>query len=551
MEQIKKLIKVFSWILKSSKQINLHILLITFLGTGATTLLVYMALISKDFVDSAVSGDIKRVKGAATLFILAIAIQMILKIAVSLLTVYTGEKYSINISTRLYKKLMEGDFKISSSFHSGDITTRFSNDIAQISAGLVATLPGIIAQFFQLLYAFILLYSFNNKLAFLALITTPILLLFVRLFTTKISILQTEILSTESKWRSYIGESFLNLQIIKIFLKGKTKEEISESFLYKRMNLSLKKTLLNQIVGTLIALSYWAGYFLAFYYGAKGLMDKSITFGTMAAFLQLVERIQSPILGITSSLPAIINIYSSGKRLIEIDQIPQENEEIISTKGFSSLVLENISFSYDNKPIIENLDLEIKKGRLIGIVGPSGKGKTTLLRIISSLLIHSNGNIKIKLEDGTLLDRKYLRNFVALVPQGNSLLSGTIKNNLIIDNKIDQKKVKRALEMSRSNIFIDELPLGIDTTLGEKGSGLSEGQAQRIAVGRALLKDSPILILDEATSGLDIENELKLIENLRRNCKEKAIIMVSHRESALMSCDEVYEIVEGGLKKKR
>lgn len=303
-------------------------------------------------------------------------------------------------------------------------------------------------------------------------------------------------------------------------------------------------------------------YLLGLGYGGFGILNGTVSYGTLTAMLQLISQIQSPFANITGYLPKFYAMTASADRLIEIenfaDDCPNgavENTEIhkFYDEDFTGITFENAGFTYqkpDNVLIIQNLNFEIKKGEFIALTGHSGCGKSTLLKLLMCLYKLDSGKISLlKNNEKEILTSHYRRLF-AYVPQENGLMSGTIREVISFGDRLkmqNESAVKRALKISCAYEFVQEQDIGIDTVLGERGAGLSEGQMQRIAVARAILSDNPILLLDESTSALDEQTEKKLLENLRR-MTDKTVLIVTHRPAALKICNKIITMTENGVK---
>ena len=288
------------------------------------------------------------------------------------------------------------------------------------------------------------------------------------------------------------------------------------------------------------------GYFSVYLWGAYSIYSNNFSFGNLTAMLQLFSSIQSPILGLVSSFPQLINALAAIDRLSEIENLTSENytHKLLDTNSKCNITIKDVSYGYKkDKLILKNISLNIKAGETIALIGPSGCGKTTLIRLILSLIHPNKGSIKINNEE---LSTNH-RNLIAYVPQGITLFSGTIRENLTFSNySISDIEIFNALKAACAYKFVNSLDNKLDTIIGERGIGLSEGQAQRLCIARALLKNASILILDESTSALDAESEISVLESIKK-LTDKTIILITHRPSALNICDNVYKIINGEI----
>ena len=279
-----------------------------------------------------------------------------------------------------------------------------------------------------------------------------------------------------------------------------------------------------------------------------------MTYGTVTAIIQLVNQVQSPFVSLSGIMPKYYTTIASAERIMELDDLPNEKEinkkeiDVLDTyKNLNSVEFENISFKYDRDIILDNTSLSIKKGDFVAIMGISGIGKSTLLKLLLGVFNLNFGKIYLDTNNGKIPIDKNTRRLFSYVPQGNMLISGTIKDNItFINPDASDAEIEKAIRISCAKQFIDELPLGLETVIGEKGLGLSEGQVQRLAIARSLLADSPILLLDEATSALDEKTEKEFLTNLKA-LDNVTCIIVSHKKAALDICNKTIQIKNGKI----
>ena len=524
------------------------ILLINILGA---LMLVSTAIASKHMVDYAVAGQLNMVGLAAAIFAGLIILTLLMRVGEALLSVRISESFSNVMRQRFFKRLLETEALPLSSYHSGDLLTRLTSDVNKITNCLVSVIPSMVALGVQLIASFLTLMYFEPKLAILAFMLGPFTLIFSRIWGRKLKYLHVKVQESESSYRSYIQEAIQNFIIIKSFRLEQHNQDTLQGLHGHRMEWILKRNRVTLAANNIMAVGYWVGYFLAFGWGAVRLSQQAISFGTMTAFLQLVQQVQAPFLGLARTFPQIIAMVASAGRLMELetmsmekktDQVPCCEKVGVSFRG--------VSFYYpDGKLILDNVTTEISPGQLVVLVGSSGGGKTTLIRLLLALLRPSEGTVCFTDSVGGCYEATAAtRDWVTYVPQGNTLFSGTIANNLR-SGKTDAtpQEMEKATRAASAWSFINELPDGLDTIIGERGHGLSEGQAQRIAIARAFLKKAPVMILDEATSALDTETELNVlraIKNLDYHC---TCLVITHRLTAIRICSRVLRIQEGKL----
>ena len=300
-----------------------------------------------------------------------------------------------------------------------------------------------------------------------------------------------------------------------------------------------------------MGLSFQLGYVVAFTWGVICVANKTITYGTMTVFLQLVNRVQAPIVSLAQVVPRIISMLASAGRIIELQNLPEEHFEGCEIQPEKiGVKVSNVSFGYSDELVFDDATTEIRPGEFTAIVGRSGIGKTTLVRLMMAFTKNMTGDIVFFNDQGNKMQASPdARKFIAYVPQGNTLFSGTIKENILMGNKnASDEEVIEALKSSAAYDFVNEFPKGINTLIGEKGVGISEGQAQRIAIARALVRKAPFLILDEATSSLDESTELKVLEGIRKWRPSPTCLLITHRRSVLQYCDREIVIEDKKLR---
>lgn len=574
--KLPRLKKVIKWLWKELVPILPTVLVIVVVGALGSLLSIYMAFVSKDLIDSAIAAKVGFVQKYAVFFGGIIILQIVINALLTLATMRAGEKSANTLRARIFKHMTESDYMTVTAYHSGDVLTRMTSDVSAVIGLFVSLVPTIIALLVQLFGAFFALFIYSKPLAILAFVAAPLTLLTSRFFAGALSRLSKEIQEAESKYRSYMGESVQNMLIIKTFEMADNTVNKFKILQYKRFDLVVKRTKLNIGLSSVLSLGYFTGYFLAFYFGAMGLMAGTITFGTMAAFLQLVERIQSPFMSLAKSIPALISVAVSAERLMTFEAIELDDQhETKLNWNQAGFKVENVSFSYKPQEVLEvaeenltgedkglspsgsakidggmvlnQISLEAAPGEIIGLVGQSGEGKTTLIRLLLALTRPERGQILFEDEFGNQETASAAtRSLIAYVPQGNTLFTGTIKENLSF-GKYDatDEELMALMEKVSAKVFVEELEDGLETVIGERGLGISEGQAQRIAIARALLRNKPILILDEATSALDTDTEAQIMASVQANLEGRTCLIITHRPSTLAYCNRVYKITKG------
>lgn len=527
------------------------ILLFIIVGMSALSSLcgVGMAIASKTLIDSAVSGAGRKVIWAGIAFAVVILLRTGLHASVSLLSVRAYEQMSNRIQQRLFIKLTEVEWADFSKYHSGDILTRLTSDVGMVVNGIVHILPGMVSLGVGLFAAFVTLLIYDPTLAILAFILGPTSVLCSRIFGSKMKRLHLKMQEAESSYRSYLHECIQHMLILKTFCYEKESSDRVGVLQQEKLYCALRRNRMGVATGSVLAIGYWIGYFLAFGWGAMRLSGGMATFGTLTAFLQLVEQVQSPFIGLARSLPQVVSMTASAERLKEFESLRCETRSIVEPNfEVAGIIFENVCFDYEQgNPVLKNISMEVQAGEVVGIIGTSGEGKTTLIRLILSLLkpvsgqtYFYNGHHRRQMISAST------RFLISYVPQGNTLFSGTISDNLRIGcHDTTEDEIIDVLRGVDAWDFIERLPEGLNTVIGEKGLGLSEGQAQRIAIARALLRKAPILILDEATSALDSNTEHIILQTIKNLRPRPTCIIITHRISLLGICHRVWKINNG------
>ena len=550
----------FRWVAAKIKPFFGSVTLIILTDALVSLAGVTIAIVSKNIIDYATRNELHIAAKYAAVFAGIIIFRMAASAFLSIYSTNVQERFSNSLRQGIFSKLINIEWLQVSKYHSGDLLTRLTSDISSVASGSISVLSSIISLGVQLLAAFITLLYYDIKLAIFAFILAPVTILFSRFYGRRIKKYHIKMQETESKYRSHIQENLQNLLILKTYNLEENSMDRVKELQSERLRWVTERSRTGAAANSILSLGYWAGYFLAFGWGAIKLANKTGTFGTMTAFLQLVNHIQGPFIGLASTLPQIIASLASAGRLIELENLnAEEKGKKIDVPQSAGIRFKDVSFNYDEYlnsdienstgKLLDDISFDIEQGEIIAITGTSGEGKTTIIRLLLALLKPNKGRILCFDPEGNEYPiSAATRNWFAYVPQGNTLFSGTIEDNLRFGaSKASDKDLEEALKASCAMEFVDKLPEGIKTQIGEKAYGLSEGQAQRIAIARALLRKAPIIVLDEATSALDIALEEKIIQELRDLRPARTCIMITHRRTSLGICNKVYKLKEGKL----
>lgn len=539
--------RLVKWMIKLARPYYKYIITALIISLVSMVIGYAGTIIGKYIVDDATNGEINirniTFMGASTI------ISILVGMVSSILGNYISEKFSFSVRVNIYDDIQRSLWHKISGFHSEDIVTRLTSDVNFISDGLIGIIPSTFLIICQLLISFFILFHYDREIAVFALILGPIGTFVMLFFRQKYKKYQLLLRKSESEYRSFMQETLADLTVIKTFRMEDRNRQKMEEFKTKRLRLIFLNSRLSSIITAIMRLVYSLGYVVAFCWGSYRISKGEITYGTLTVFITLVSQVQGAVSNLAGVVPKMYSMLVSSKRICEVSE---NDKEVYSGKtdvpDSVALEIKNVSFSYDdNKPeIISDLSYSVRAGEKIGIIGPSGAGKTTLIRMLLALTAPTKGEMVYRFDSGRgEAVSPDSRRFIAYVPQGNTLMTGTIEENLKIGNKdATEEMMFKALKMASAYSFVNKLPDGLKTVLSEKSGGISEGQAQRIAIARAFISDKPVLILDEATSALDEENEAVILKNISDEYQDKTCFIITHRNSMLKYCDKVLKLSE-------
>lgn len=534
----------FRWMMKYTKPYIPSLAIVMICGTIGTLVSVGTSVIGKQIIDNASNGN--SFIRAVILYVAIVLISQIATLFSSMFAIVVNEKFSFGIRKQIYDKILHSNWAKIQKYHTGDLMTRLTTDAQTVAEGISSVIPSLITVIIEFFATFFTLLYYDKTLAFLALIIAPIAATGSFVFGRLIKKIQVKVQESEAAYRGYMQESLANLLIVKTFCHEEKSIARFEDLRNERLKWIYKKAKMTMAASTTVNVGFQLGYILAFTWGAFRLSTKAITYGTMSLFLTLVNRVQAPIYGITSMLPRLVSILASAGRIIELQniEIEERNETVIEGHDIS-LDVKDVTFGYvEEEDILKDVSFHINAGEFIAIIGESGVGKTTLVRLILSFITSQNGSISFMNGSGEKETAKASsREFISYVPQGNTLFSGTIAYNVAMGRSdATEEEIIAALKAASAYEFVSSLPDGIYTKIGEKGYGISEGQAQRVAIARALIKRAPFLILDEATSALDETTELLVLQGIKQYEPSPTCLLITHRRSVLEFCDREIKI---------
>lgn len=551
----QKKISPLRWIAGHTKSQIGNILLIVVFYAVLALIGVYSALLARGVIDSAVAGEMQGVVFYGCVYGGLLLFQLLLRVVTKNIYFYIGAKLTVHYRKTIFNTIIRKDYFKVSSFHSGELLNRITNDVAVVADAVVSILPSFSFMVTKLVGALSVLIAIDWRFTLIFIAGASVLLVVSRAFRSKMKKLHKQVQQTEGKVRSFMQEILSGLLMVKVFGAEDKVDQRASQLQEDNYRIKVKRNRISVIAGTSFSFIFSAGYLYGLLWGAVHIVAGTVTYGTLTAVLSLIGQIQNPVAELSGLLPKYYGALASAERLMELERFPDEaqiNDGEMDMqqiyRDLQAIVFENISFQYDRDLVLKNASLTLQKGTFAVIMGMSGIGKSTLTKLLMGVYPLSGGSIYFKLKDGRQIPvDKSIRRLYAYVPQGNFLLSGTIRDNIaFVCPQASDEDVLRAAKISCAQDFIEELANGLDTVVGERGQGLSEGQIQRVAIARAILTDAPILILDEATSALDEATEQKLLENIK-TLNQKTCIIVSHKKAALSVCDRRIEIIDGKI----
>ena len=535
--------KYARWFIANANGIWLNVIVRILSGLVQTTLSLMVVWLSKRLIDGATSGTTDDM----TMMVCMIAVAVVTGVGLRQLNQYLANQAMIlkvaGLRLSLFGKLFRRRLFEERQLHSGDVTSRMAKDIDTVSETLAVTLPQVVETTARLIGAFLLMRWFDSRLAWALVLITPIAIAIGKFLSHTLRRITLRIREDESRILAKIQES-IELNAVLRSLQGERwmqdkVEELQDSQTANFMHRSRVMAISRFALGCTFGL----GYILAFVWGAYGLRSGAITFGVMTSFLQLVGQIQHPILTLIGALPSLIYSTASIDRLEELAQADEElsdNGESISDSELIGIRMDDVTFRYakGDREVVDHFTHDFRPGSKTVILGTTGAGKTTLFRLILSFIKPDSGTVTFYGDGFSHVADRSTRAHVVFVPQGNTLISGTIRNNLLVAKPdASDEELRLALHTACAD-FVFDLPKRLDTVLAEHGGGLSEGQAQRIAIARGLLRPGSVLLLDEISSALDEATEKELFSRLLHSRPKTTMLLITHRPNVASLCDE-------------
>lgn len=535
---------IFLWLWRAWRGNRLQAVLNAVVGL----LGVVVSLSSVWAVQHAIDVAAHEVEGNIIIAVLLMGGLILSNFALNIASVWIRNILGIKAQNRMQQKLLDrmlrSKWNGKETHHSGDVLNRLETDVTNVVNFLTEIIPNSLSTLALFVGAFGYLFMMDWRLAIVIVIMIPIFILFSRVYVRQMRHLTSEVRTSDSKVQSILQETIQHRLLIKT-LEGDSAavDRLEDTQSVLRSNV-VRRTKFSVFSYLVLNLGFSVGYLIAFTWAAVRLSGGTLTFGGMTAFLQLVNKIQNPARQLTHLAPQFVSVFTAAERLMELEENPLEEQgEPIELKAPCGVRFIDVAFAYDDSEnnVIEHLSYDFYPTSCTAILGETGAGKTTMVRMILALLQPNSGKVEIYNEKEHHDLSSLLRTNFVYVPQGNTLMSGTIRDNLRL-GKLDATDDEMAEALKRSCAdFVFELPDGLDTKCTEQGGGLSEGQAQRISIARALLRNRSIMLFDEATSALDPDTERKLLQNILSK-RDKTIIFITHRPAVMEYCDQTIEI---------
>lgn len=549
-----EIIDDWRWIFSYSKKYKGAILFYTLLGIASTSFGLISSIVSKYLIDIVTGYQADKLVLLLVMMVGSSLFSLLFNSVISRISARLSIFINNDIQADIFDKIIDADWLSVSKYSNGDIVNRFNGDVGIVSSNAISWLPTIVIAVYNFIATFAVIWHYNHIMALLAFISAPFMLIMSKCLIKKQRDYRKKSREMNSKMVTFEVETFYNFDAIKSFgisekygLKMRDWQGKFKDISLQYNMFTIKTSVFMSVMGLLVQMA-------AFLYCLWLLWGGSITYGTMTLFLTQRANLSSAFNNVIGIIPSFLNSSVSAQRIRELVELPKEIHILESSgidqyanKGYT-VEMQKVNFSYlDETEIIRDSDFIAKPGEIVALVGSSGEGKTTIIRLILGLIHPQNGKVILAAQNGEKVEANAnIRYLFAYVPQGNTILSGTIAENMrMVKEDASDEEIIEALKIGCAWDFVKDMPDGINSMVRERGKGLSEGQAQRIAIARAILRDAPILLLDEATSALDVATERKVLKNIIQRKPNKTCIVTTHRPSVLNLCQRIYRVING------
>ena len=548
-----EIIDDWKWIFSYSAKYKGAIIFYTLLGVFSTSMGLVSSVASKYMIDIITGYDTSRLWIVIVIMLGSTIFSLVFSNVINRISTKLSIYINNDIQADIFDKIVDADWLAINKYSNGDVLNRFNGDIGTVSSNAISWLPTIIIAIYNFAATFFVIWHYDVIMALIAFSSAPFMLLMSRVLIKKQRDYNRKVREMSSNLMTFEVETFYNFDTIKSFGVAPHYSRKMRWWQEKFKDISLKYNMFSIKTNILMTLLGTAVQFLAFGYCLFRLWTHDISYGTMTLFLQQRSNLSGSFNRLVSIIPAFLNSSVSAHRIRELVELPKEVHISASSEldafagdGFE-IRMKDVDFSYvEGKRVITQSAFKACPGEIVALVGPSGEGKTTMIRLILGLIRPEEGKTYLQASNGKQVEMNAeTRHLFAYVPQGNTILSGTLAENMrIVKEDATDEEIIEAMKVACAWEFVEKLPDGINSSVGERGRGLSEGQAQRIAIARAVLRDAPILLLDEATSALDVTTERQVLRNIIRQHPNKTCIVTTHRPSVLNMCQRVYRVME-------
>lgn len=549
----KEILDDWRWIFTYSKRYKGAILFYIFLGVFSTTFGLVASVASKYMIDIITGYQTERLGIFIALTVGGAAFSLLFSSLIKRISTRLSIDINNDIQADIFDQIIDVDWKAINGYSNGDILNRFNSDVGTVSGNAISWLPSIIISVYSFIVTFLLIWHYNKVMSLLAFASAPIMLLMSKYLIGKQREYSRKVKETSSEMMSFEVETFYNFDTIKSFGIMETYGRRLRGWQQKFRKLSLDYNMFTIKTNVFMSILGLIIQYTAFGYCLFLLWTHQITYGTMTLFLEQRGRLSSAFNGVVGIIPSFLTSSVSAHRIRELIELPREkhipeSRHLLDLAEYGFEVhFQDLDFSYtEEKHVIRDSDFRAAPGEIVALVGPSGEGKTTMIRLILGLIHPEEGTAYLLAADGTRVEMNAdSRCLFSYVPQGNAILAGTVAENLrMVREDATDEEIEEALKIACAWDFVSRMPDGINSRVGERGRGFSEGQAQRIAIARAVLRDAPIMLLDEATSALDVTTERQVLRNIIRQRPNKTCIVTTHRPTVLNMCNRVYRVLD-------
>lgn len=544
--KLKNTTSILRWLWQVAGHLRLQTMLNALTGIITVGLDFSFIWTTKLCIDIATGRDDRSLRWASVLLVLIMAAQLLISLSRRWIAALLGVKARNQMQLRLFRRLLDNRWTGREERHTGDILNRLIRDSNDVTNTIAETVPDALSVLTRFCGAFVFLHSMDSHLAYLLALILPVFLILSRFYVRKMRTITRQIRDTESNVHSILQESILHRILLKTLERVTTMTDKLNDMQSTLCQQVRHRTVFSSFSGMLLNVGFASGYLVTFLWGANRLHDGSITYGMMLAFIQLVGQIQGPFRDMTKFVPVIISAFTAAERLMELEEVPTEEQGTpVRFPQGAGLRITDVSFRYDatSRNVLSHFTYDFPPGSRTAILGETGTGKTTLIRLILALLHPTEGRVEMYADGQVCPVSALTRCNLIYVPQENTLFSGTIRDNLLLGRPdATEAEMEEVLRTACAD-FVFTLPDGMDSRIGEGGTGLSQGQAQRVSLARALLRDGSIFLLDEATSALDTETEAQLLQNLTQHIHpHQTLIFITHRQAVVEHCDSVLKM---------